>query len=112
MAESKLPRGALTAALDALRKSGLDADAVAVTVALNAVLPLIERDIRRKTAREILFLAQVDRERDARNLGPYGCVDASLNRLARGELLPDWRDLRGGTEAWPDAVTPEQEMTT
>lgn len=58
----------------------------------------IERRVRRDMAREVLHLHQVDR-RCIRNVGPHGHMEVSLNKISRGEPLPDWRDLHGGEGA-------------
>jgi hypothetical protein len=58
----------------------------------------IERRVRREMAREVLALDAVDGQ-CARNVGPWGCMDASLKRIERGVALPDWRELHGGEGA-------------
>jgi hypothetical protein len=60
---------------------------------------VIERRVRREAGREILALDVADKaiERTpATNKGPFGDVDTSVRRLARGEQLPRPEDLRGG----------------
>ena len=66
--------------------------------AANAVYPLIEREVRREMAREVLALDAVDGQ-CSHNVGPWGSMKASLNKISRGEPLPDWRDLHGGEGA-------------
>ena len=66
--------------------------------AVVAAYPLIEREVRRGMAREVLALDAVDRQ-CARNKPPYGSMKVSLNRIERGEPLPDWRELHGGEGA-------------
>lgn len=61
---------------------------------------MVERRVCRETAREILALADAERALSrvgARNKGPYGDVDSSVHRLARGEQLPRLEELRGGS---------------
>ena len=62
----------------------------------------VERRVRRQAAREIIHLDQEDRARRARNVGPYGDMQTSLNRLMRGQALPALRELRGGEGAEHD----------
>ena len=73
---------------------------------LDAAAPLLAEEVAAKTcrkmARDILALDQEDRNlerKGARNVGPYGDMKTSLRRLARGEPLPDVRELRGGEGA-------------
>jgi hypothetical protein len=101
----RLPKFAVEAAEHAIIQAAADFghdDLVAgsarefARAALEAALPLIEKHVHREVAKEILFLDGIDRE-CTRNVGPYGCMDASLQRLARGEPLPYWEDVRGGS---------------
>jgi len=66
--------------------------------AVAAAYPLIEREVCRRMAREILHLHHVNRQCSG-NAGPWGSMDISLRRIERGEALPDWRELRGGEGA-------------
>lgn len=102
MAEPKLPRGTVQAVLDALEEDGWCTIGMdrPVRTGLLAALPLIDRHIRRHVAREVLALDEAEHtlaRNGARNVGPYGDAVLSLRRLARGEPLPDARDLRGGS---------------
>lgn len=56
---------------------------------------VIERQVRRDLAREILAL-DAKEAKCSRNKGPWGDIEASVRRIARGEQLPDWRELHGG----------------
>jgi len=62
----------------------------AARIALDAALPILERDIRRQAASEVLALDARNREQAERthNRGPYYDMRTSLRRLARGEPLP------------------------
>jgi hypothetical protein len=94
--EPPLPRGSLRAVLYALKEAGLPADENAARLILKLAIPSIEKHVRREMAKEILFLDQADRE-CTRSVGPYGSMDVSLQRLARGEPLPYLEILRGGS---------------
>ena len=109
---AELPRGAVKAAAGALRDLGVhpgDNGEIA-RAAIRAALPLIARQVRRQVAREILDLDAADRKFPPYtefNHGPYGDADTSLRRLARGEPLPEVKDLRGGRKpASGDGTTP------
>jgi hypothetical protein len=62
-------------------------------MALDSVLPAIQRDAVRQAARHVLALDAAERakrnEPGCRNVGPWNYADSSLRRLARGEPLPD-----------------------
>ena len=111
MSEPKLPRGAVRLAAEALREAGVHPgdDGEIARMALMAALPLIERHVRRETAREVLALEAEDRKRWAYAKGPYGDMRTSLRRLERGEPLPRPEELRGGNDglagARPDRAT-------
>ena len=99
-ADTKLPRGAVKLAAEALRQVGIHPgdDGEIARMALMAALPLIERHVRREMAREVLALEAEDRKRWAFAKGPYGDMRTSLRRLERGEPLPRLEDLRGGND--------------
>ena len=59
----------------------------------------IERRVRREAAREILDLAKADAKLSHIHKGPWGDVEISVKRMARGEPLPDVSELRGGSGA-------------
>jgi hypothetical protein len=88
-----LPRGAARAGAEALRAYGDrgGTEEKAARLVLDAALPLIERDVRRKMARHILALDQLDRQQVERtsNKGPFYDMRTSLRRVARGEPLAD-----------------------
>ena len=98
------PSSVLAAATAAIRdqfradldKPGAPEPDALARAALEAAAPLLERSIRRKMVREILDLAKADANLSHINKGPWGDVDSSVRRLARGEPLPDAKDLRGG----------------
>lgn len=98
-----LPRGTLKAAVEALQKHGVLSSTDAAMAVLEATYPMIVRHARREVAREVLALDEADRKFSGRgsqfNHGPYGDMQSSLRRLARGEALPDASELRGGTNA-------------
>jgi hypothetical protein len=58
---------------------------------------MVESRVRRETAREVIALDEADQKLWEVNHGPFGDMRTSLRRLARGEQLPEARDLRGGT---------------
>lgn len=86
----KLPCGSLRAAAEALEDRPdyclLD-PCNAARVALEAALPLIERDMRRKIGRQVLALDSLNRQK-TRNKPPWIDVRTSLRKLSRGEELP------------------------
>ena len=101
----KLPRGSLSAATQAVTQAAADyghdgliaGDAETLArAAIEAALPLIERDVRRKTARHVLALDDYARRQDAytRNKGPFIDMRTSLRKLARGEELADVKAVR------------------
>jgi hypothetical protein len=68
----------------------------------DALRGVIERRVRRETAREVLALHEADRmieRKPSTNKGPWGDMRTSLRRLERGEPLPRPEELRGGTGA-------------
>lgn len=103
-----LPRGALNAAKVGLTSVASDfghdgliagyAHTLA-RAALTAALPLIERDVRRQMARQVLALNDLDSQQAAatNNRGPFYDMRTSLRKLARGEELADaqaaWEQL-------------------
>jgi hypothetical protein len=99
--DRKLPPGVLNTILGALEEEGWCTIGMdwALRAGLAAALPVIERDVRRRTAREVFALEAEDRKRQDRNRGPYGDIRSSLRRLARGEPLPEPHELRGGDHA-------------
>ena len=101
-----IPTAAIAAAESAIRREfrveldrpGMPEPDALARAALEAAAPLLERSIRRKMAREILYLHYVDGQ-CSRNAGPWGSMDISLKRIERGEPLPGWRELHGGEGA-------------
>lgn len=98
----KLPRGSLSAATQAVTVAAADfghdgliaGDAGTLArAALEAALPLIERDVRRQMARHVLALASLNREK-TRNKPPWIDMMTSLRKLSRGEELPSEDEVR------------------
>ena len=92
----KLPRGSLRAAAEALEDRPdyclLD-PWEAARIALEAALPLIERDVRRQTGRRVLALDSLNRQK-TRNRPPWIDLRTSLRKLSRGEELPTEQAVR------------------
>lgn len=65
---------------------------------LEAVLPLIERDVRRKMARHVLDLDALNRQK-TRNRPPWINMTTSLRKLSRGEELLSEQAVREQLEA-------------
>ena len=83
-----------------LRRAAFDADVSMSAYVVEAVREKLgskERGLRRRLARDILELDALDRKRTV-NRGPYYSANACLQKLARGEDLPDPKTLSIGDD--------------
>ena len=83
-----------------LRRAAFDANVSMSAYVVEAVREKLgskERERRRQLARDILELDALDCKRTV-NRGPYYSADACLQKLARGEDLPDPKTLSIGDD--------------